>query len=64
MCEDKDQYRYFEFSLRQICEVEDTLSRQELTFLSIKDITAIVKGVKKQTDVKYMDAIEANYSHE
>jgi hypothetical protein len=36
----------------------------DLTYIGIKDITTIIRGIQRITSTKFMDAIEANYSHE
>ena len=38
--------------------------KQKLTLLIIKDVTQILRNQQKLSDKMYLDAIEANYSHE
>ena len=64
MNEDLDEFKYFEFELIQIEDLEEFTEYNNMTFINIKDVTAIIKGIQKINDMKYLDAIEANYSHE
>jgi hypothetical protein len=55
---------YFEFEIKQVKDSLELQDIENLTFLSIKDVTTLVKNQKKICDNTYQDAIENNYSHE
>jgi hypothetical protein len=59
----EDGTLYFEFEMKQL----DSISSKNvkgLIFLTIKDITAIIKGFKKVQETVFLSAIENNFSHE
>ena len=66
VCEEEN-IRYYEFDIRQK-DVKEEPSENEyqrnLIYLSIKDITELIKNLEKIKDQVYYNAIENNFSHE
>lgn len=59
-----EKIRYYEFDIKQFNQVGVSKDLKDLTFLGIKDITALIKNLQKFKDKVYYDAIENNFSHE
>ena len=69
-----DDFIYFEFEIKLLpkTHVSDSSSKnnpsqdgsENLIILNVKDITSLIRNLKYTNDKLYLDAIEANYSHE
>ena len=57
----EENIRYYEFEIKQI---KDEESQDQMTFLSIRDITKLIVNHQNSCDMVYQNAIENNYSHE
>ena len=54
MKEDPDDFKYFEFELIQIEDLEEFREYNNLTFINIKDVTTIIKGIQKINDMNIL----------
>ena len=60
-----DHIRFYEFEIKQLQEENvQPNNNEKMMFLSIRDITEMIKSLERIKDQVYYDAIENNFSHE
>jgi hypothetical protein len=60
-----DHIMFYEFEIKQLQEENVPPNNNEkMMFLSIRDITEMIKSLERIKDQVYYDAIENNFSHE
>mmetsp|Transcript_12464 Transcript_12464/g.19483 ORF Transcript_12464/g.19483 Transcript_12464/m.19483 type:complete len:108 (+) Transcript_12464:649-972(+) len=56
--------QFFEFEIKRVEEVPFVPGAKQVTLLTVKDVTSLIKHQQKLSDRVYSSAIENNYSHE